>query len=134
MKNKIKANLKMIVFFLVLVLFVAFFIGLLPIKPVVVATGSMEPTIQTGDIVLVCKTNPQKLETDDIIQYQKDSYTVIHRIIECNKTEDELTGFITKGDNNNAPDNEEVLPEQVKGRVILVIPKVGKITLWLHGL
>lgn len=129
-----KSNLKMIAFFLVLALFVAFFIGLLPIKPVVVATGSMEPTIQTGDIVLVCKADPENLKADDIIQYQKDSYTVIHRIIECNEEEDGLTGFITKGDNNNAPDDEAVLPGQVEGRVILVIPKVGKFTLWIHGL
>lgn len=133
MKKDIKSYLKMTVFVLLLILIVAFFAGLLPIAPVVVATGSMEPAISVGDIVLVCETDPEQLETGDIIQYQKDSYSVIHRIVECHEKEEEVTGFITKGDYNNAPDNDEVLPEQVEGRVILIIPDIGKFILSIHG-
>ena len=111
----------------------AFFAGFLPIAPVAVATGSMEPTIYAGDVVLICQTDSSQLEVGDIIQYRKDDYTVIHRIIECKTEENEIIGFITKGDYNNGPDSEVVLPEQVIGRVIEVIPGAGKFTLWLHN-
>ena len=37
--------------------------------------------------------------------------------------------FYTKGDNNSAVDFEPVHPEQVKGKIIKVIPKVGWPTL-----
>lgn len=130
----VKLNLGMILFFLLLALFVAFCAGVLPIAPVVVATGSMEPAISVGDVVLVCQTDSEKLEVGNIIQYRSEDYTVIHRIIGCSDNESADRELITKGDYNNAPDADPVSPEQIEGRVVLVIPDAGRFTLWLHGL
>ena len=39
-------------FFLLLSLVMAFFFGLLPVSPLAVATGSMEPSVSVGDAVV----------------------------------------------------------------------------------
>ncbi|MGN0564137.1 MAG: signal peptidase I [Candidatus Heritagella sp.] len=114
--------------FVLLGLIVAFFAGWLPAYPVVVATGSMEPAIGAGDVVIFCRTDPTELEVGDVIQYQSDGCTVIHRIVE----KDGDT-FITQGDANNAPDLHPVEKEQVLGRVTGTLPDAGWFILWLHG-
>lgn len=117
-------------FFLLLAALVAFCAGLLPLKPVVVATGSMEPAICVGDIALVLDTDPGALEAGDVIQYRCDGYTVVHRVVEVSGD----GTFLTQGDSNNAPDANPVSGGQVIGRVVLVVPKIGKLTLWFHSL
>lgn len=123
------------VFLLFLALLVSFFLGLLPVAPVAVATGSMEPTIQVGDVVIVRRTDPDQLQVGDIVRYRKDNYSVIHRIVERQEGQDGQTlSFTTQGDNNNGPDSDPVLPDQIMGKVILTVPNAGKFTLWLHSL
>lgn len=114
--------------FVLLGLIVAFFFGWLPAYPVVVATGSMEPAIGAGDVVILCRTDPTALEVGDVIQYQSDGCTVIHRIV--GKDGDT---FITQGDANNAPDLRPVERNQVLGRVTGTLPAAGWFILWLHG-
>lgn len=123
-----------IALFAVLVAFVLFITGVLPVYPVAVATGSMEPNIMTGDMVIVNKTQGAKdsLEIGDVIQYQRGNFTVIHRIIDIeNDHEDEY--YITQGDNNNAPDSGEVTKDMVIGRVEFRVPYAGWLTLWMHS-
>lgn len=115
------------VFFLMLIITVAFFAGLLPVSPVAVATGSMEPNINIGDVAVVLQYDSDKLETGDIVQYKGDNCTVIHRIVEKNGDI-----FITKGDANNAPDLMPVEKSQILGKVVFTVPKAGLPTLWLH--
>lgn len=126
--HKIRAFAGWKALFVLLSLIVAFFFGWLPAYPVVVATGSMEPAIGAGDVVILCRTDPAALEVGDVIQYQSDGCTVIHRIVE----KDGDT-FITQGDANNAPDLRPVEREQVLGRVTGTLPDAGWFILWLHG-
>ena len=69
-------------------------------KPVLVLTGSMEPTLKVNGLAIVQKTNYNNVEINDIIMYELDDKLITHRVIE--KTDD---GIVTKGDNNNAPDS-----------------------------
>lgn len=85
----------------------------------IVITGSMEPAILPGDMVIIHEQDGY--EVGDIVVYKANSY-ITHRIVE--ETEN---GYITQGDANNAPD-KEILESQIIGRVVLVIPKVGYIT------
>ncbi len=48
--------------FCLLLLLLAFLRGWLPIAPVAVATGSMEPSIHIGDAVIVCQADPLSLQ------------------------------------------------------------------------
>lgn len=116
------------------VLLVVFFAGWLPLRPVAVATGSMEPTIAVGDVVVTCPSAAENLSEGDIIRYTKNGTTVIHRIVDCTQDENGGVAFITQGDSNNTPDADPVLPEQILGKVVFNIPKLGYLSLWMHGM
>lgn len=110
-----------------------FAVGVFPIYPSVVATGSMEPIIKPGDVILVNKSiYLNNLKTGDVIQFQRENILISHRIIEI--IEDAKgKSFRTKGDNNSAADGEAVKPELVKGKIIRVVPKIGWPTLLLRS-
>lgn len=85
-----------------------------------ILTGSMMPKYNPGDVVLVAKTNLDKLDNNDVITFKINENTVTHRIVQ--KTDE---GFITKGDNNNVNDLEVITKEKILGKVIFKIPKIG---------
>ena len=140
-KKQRRSNIKDIIF-VTIILLTCFFVfclvkGNVPAifgyRMLYVVSGSMEPAIGVGDVVLVCEMDSDNLDIGDIIQYSKKSYTVIHRIVDKNVEENGITWFTTKGDYNNAPDAEKVLPEQIEGRVVLIIPEIGRLILRIHG-
>ena len=115
----------------------------------VVVSGSMEPAFYRGDIVLVEKSNllgihefdPKDVQVEDVVVYDAAWFNqpVIHRIInitEINGT----TMYVIKGDNNKSPDPYYVSAEQIHDKVVtigdnlVVIPKIGYLSLWLRGL
>ncbi len=107
--------------------------GVFPIYPSVIATGSMEPMIKPGDVILIKKVvgieDINKLKVGDVMQFRRGSILITHRIIEIKEIENEGLQFQTKGDNNSGPDIDLVKPADVKGTVIKVVPKVGWPTL-----
>jgi len=110
-----------------------FAVGVFPVYPSVVATGSMEPMIKPGDVILVNKSiDINNLKTGDVIQFQSENILISHRIIEIIE-DSKSKSFRTKGDNNSIPDREAVKPELVKGKVIRVVPKIGWPTLLLKS-
>ena len=85
----------------------------------VVLSGSMEPALSVGDMLVVA---PQEsYEVEDVVVFQTGRSAVVHRIISI--TEE---GVITRGDANNT-DDEPIALESIKGKVIIVIPFVGYI-------
>lgn len=82
-----------------------------------VNTGSMLPTIQIGDIIIVKLTD--NIQKDDIITYYEDNKFITHRVIEF--VEDEV---ITKGDNNNTQD-KPISKNNIIGKVSLIINNVN---------
>lgn len=77
-----------------------------------VATGSMEPNIHEGDIIIVKKS--EAYELGDVITYiREDGLSITHRIISV-----ELDGYIVKGDANPEQDRGVVKDEQIVGKVI----------------
>ena len=83
----------------------------------VVLSGSMEPELSAGDLLLIVEKN--SYHERDIIVYQDGRLTVTHRIISI--TEDEV---ITRGDANNV-DDTPIKPDQIKGEVVMALPYVG---------
>lgn len=117
------------------VVIVWFAVGVFPFKPSVVPTGSMIPVINPGDMVIVAKTSGSNVKLGDIIEYRnvKEHINIVHRVIEV-QGEDAQRFFITKGDNNNAPDIEPVPELNVVGKVVFNIPKVGWISIMIKNL
>lgn len=82
-----------------------------------VATGSMVPTMEIGDVVIVKIT--KEVEQNDIIVYIDGESIITHRLIEKNENE-----LIAKGDDNNSED-KPIQYDMVLGKVIKIIPKLG---------
>ena len=111
------------------IMMVWFSIGLLGVYPMIPLSGSMRPAMEVGDLAIIVKTSPEKVEVGDIIHFWRDDAMVIHRVHEI-RTEGE-TLFITKGDANRAPDSDPILPSQIRGKLIYTIPKLGWASIYL---
>ena len=96
----------------------------------VVQSGSMEPDIQTGSLVISKRVSPDNLVVGDVITFKsKDESTtlVTHRVNEIVKEEGALS-FITKGDANEVVDLEPIKEGNVIARVQYDIPYLGYMT------
>ena len=89
--------------------------GVFGIKPAIVLSGSMEPTIRTGDLIFIHSTDTQELKEGDVICYLTSGSAVTHRIAGIANGEDGLPRYVTRGDANNAEDRLPVTSEQVQG-------------------
>lgn len=90
----------------------------------VVTSGSMEPEIHVGDLVVVRQCGASECVPGDVITFQDENQnTVTHRLQE--KQGEKL---VTRGDANNTADLP-VEPDQVKGKVVAVVRSAG----WLLG-
>ena len=54
----------------VVVLILWFDMGLFPIRPSAIATGSMEKTLMVGDVAILKKCTAEELEVGDIVQFE----------------------------------------------------------------
>ena len=83
-------------------------------KPFIVLSGSMEPSIMTGDMVFVREADTDNLQKGDVIAYKSGDAVITHRIIDV-KTENGETRYMTQGDANDSPDQSSVRPSDVEG-------------------
>ena len=99
------------------------------VKARIVLTGSMAPSINTGDIILT--TTPDRLvpKKGDVVAYMARRFNgdpvgiFSHRIIGG----DPANGFIVKGDANKSPDVQRPKPVDIAGVVFFVVPFIGHI-------
>lgn len=93
----------------------------------IILSGSMETTINTKDLIV---TSPKDTyEKGDIIAFNQDETVTVHRIIDV-KNEDGIKSYVTKGDNNNAEDLDEVKNEDILGAYNFTIPILGGIIIF----
>ena len=97
-----------------------------------IVSGSMSPTLEINDVILVKKTNVEKLKIDDIITFTVDGKIISHRIVKVLDRTNEKA-FLTKGDNNEIVDEGYVNKEQIYGKVIFHIPKIGEIVKYIQN-
>jgi len=88
-------------------------------KSFLVQSGSMEPSIMTGDVVII---NQQKQYfNNDVITFKDSQNRIItHRIVDI--SQDKIS---TKGDANRSSDPETITQNMILGKVIVVLPKLG---------
>ena len=113
---------------------------------VVVTSGSMEPTIYKGDILIIEHKDPEDIKSGtvenlegDIILYDSSNIwpnprdqLIVHRVVgKRYDTATEQWMFETKGDNNpdkdppGAAEKIEVPETEIRGVVKQIIPKIG---------
>lgn len=92
-----------------------------------VSSGSMSPNISSGSLIITKKENDY-LVGDAVtfeIDKNKRDYTT-HRIFKIDD-KDNIIKFITKGDANDALDNNLITSEQIIGKVVFQVPFLGTI-------
>jgi signal peptidase len=85
-----------------------------------VLTGSMEPSISKGDMILIKKVSDvSTIKKGDIITFKRTQgvlagQNVTHRVESVEKNGNQYY-FFTKGDANSAPDSQIVLQQEILG-------------------
>lgn len=124
-------NILYIAFIAVLIAFgallAASYVGVGGVSVKIVQSGSMEPAIKTGSVVIVKSVSDY--EVGDVITFvfsPTDQIPTTHRVVE-EKTVSGQPRYITKGDANEDRDPRDVLERNVIGKVFLSIPYLGYI-------
>lgn len=104
-----------------------------PATYVFVSGTSMEPTLQTGDLVVV--RSAEAYASGDIIAFLVPEGNpaaggfVIHRIVGGSSTE----GFTTQGDNRLDIDSWRAMSGDIVGEAWIVLPGAGPYLTWLRN-
>ena len=99
------------------------------VKARIVLTGSMEPAISAGDVIITTPITRKVPKINDVVAYQakrfngEDVAVFSHRIIGG----DIENGFIMKGDANKSPDPQKPKGEDILGVVFFVVPFIGNL-------
>ncbi len=151
-KINIKETIIMIIAGIIIFLIVKMmFGGLLGVSLVVIENGpcpnsSMCPTYDQGDMFLINKAAPDKIEIGDVIVYNSDyhfsDFLIIHRVVNItviSDTHGDHYYYMVSGDNFNSNDyidwynsSTKLIPyDAVLGKTKLLIPKIGYLRLWM---
>jgi signal peptidase len=104
-------------------------------RTLTVLTGSMQPGIPVGSVIVVTPERPNQLRVGQVVTYRipvEDHRVISHRVVRVFEGGEQPV-FQTQGDANNAPD---YWLAQVNGdtvwRVSEVVPRVGLVLHWLR--
>lgn len=139
MLEKIKKVVFRIIYFFVIIYLLIFIPTIWKDKPLVVISGSMEPTLSVGGVLYYHDKKYDQYEIGDILVYKLEDHIISHRIYDITEN-----GIITKGDANSAYDSLLIKKEQILGEgTNWCIPLIGyyadfiyshKIVLWISFL
>jgi signal peptidase I len=104
-------------------------------RSLTVLSGSMDPALKVGDIVIDSQVSPAEVRVGDIITFSDPEGTdklITHRVRRLRIT-DGTAHVVTKGDNTNAVERWEMPAGGSLGRVEYRVPLLGFLVFWLHG-
>ena len=89
-----------------------------------IVTGSMEPTIPVGSLIIVEDAEPTELAEGDIIAFTSNGSVISHRVVENHVVNGEV---VTKGDANEVNDVNPIPYANIIGKVKWHIPVIGQL-------
>lgn len=101
-------------------------------KMFIITSGSMDPYLQIGDVIAIKEIKQEELGKNDIITFNEGEYQVTHRIVDILEENGE-TVYQTKGDANNTNDSDLVKYENIEGKYVFKIRKVGQIIMKIQN-
>lgn len=101
-------------------------------KAYLISTESMEPELKKGDAIIIKKVSEDQLRVNDIITFKINGEIITHRIVRIDDVNSEKF-YITKGDNNNVEDSDELRFSDIEGKQIIKIPHLGNIVAGLKN-
>jgi len=99
------------------------------VTPFTVLTGSMEPALAPGDVVLSRSSAPLDVRPGDVVTFHdpsRDGELVTHRVESMRRSGAAVT-FVTKGDANEVSEQWSVAADGTIGRAVVNVPKVGHV-------
>lgn len=103
------------------------------IQSFTVFSNSMEPTFQTGDIVIIRDTDPDDIQVGDVVTFrQSENKYITHRVNKISQYQGNML-FTTKGDANNTTDEEQVPTSSIMGKKLFHIPYIGYVATFISS-
>lgn len=103
--------------------------------PLIVLTGSMEPEIMEGDLIICHTSDASDIKVGDVIAFfdpdGNGTSVLTHRVIEIIEENGSLR-FRTKGDANNAEDRLAVSADRLVGEYRFRIPGAGNAAMFMQ--
>ena len=99
------------------------------VKARIVLSGSMQPAINPGDIIITTPPSNKMPQVGDVVAYTARRFNggevgiFSHRVIGG----DAQSGFLVKGDSNKAPDVQKPKLKDIDGVVIAILPFIGNL-------
>lgn len=102
------------------------------LRPLVVRSGSMEPTIATGAMVLVRTVPASQIRVGDVVAVERPDHTrVTHRVVSV-EHRGATASLVLKGDANQDPDPVPVVVTDA-GRFVWTAPLLGRVGAFLSS-
>jgi signal peptidase I len=104
-------------------------------RSLTVMSGSMEPALGVGDVVINRRVSPAEVRVGDIVTFSDPEGTgklITHRVRQL-RIVDGAAHVVTKGDNTNAVERWDIPAAGSLGRVEYRVPLLGFLVFWLHG-
>lgn len=102
-------------------------------KTLVIATESMAGELDKGDVIIYDNYDGQYIENGQVIVFERDGATIIHRVVDIKKINGVLR-YYTKGDANESMDSGYITDADIIGIINLKIKYIGYPTLWVRSL
>ena len=97
----------------------------------VILTGSMEPALSPGDLIVVDSVAASQLRPGDIVSFRDDrGVPITHRVIEVRTRRNGDLAMTTRGDTNTASERWTTRPDATVGRHAATLPALGRVTNW----
>lgn len=107
------------------------------VSPVIVMSGSMYPTFDAGDMIILEKVDPSTIEEGDVICFFADNdknTATTHRVVDIQRDDDGAPLFVTRGDANNTEDRIAITADMVQGRYTgIAIAGLGNVAVFLQS-
>lgn len=107
-----------------------------PTPFLVVPSGSMEPNIRRGDLVIVRGTGIEKVSVGDVVVFRSprpgDDRIFVHRVVDLVPRDDRIY-MRTKGDGVPVSDSWLVPDALLLRKVVARIPQIGGLKLMIQG-
>lgn len=101
-------------------------------RPYTVLTGSMEPAISPGDVVVAERIEPARARPGDVVMFrdpEDQQRTITHRVQRIRRAGDRLW-FMTRGDANDHGERWRIAVDGSLGRVLYTVPAVGHVAVF----
>jgi signal peptidase len=101
-------------------------------RPYTVLTGSMEPAISAGDVIVAEPIEPPRARPGDVVMFRDPAdqdRTITHRVQRVRRTGSHLW-FVTRGDANDHGERWRITADGQLGRVIYSVPAVGHVAVF----